>query len=355
MNLQYNNKKILFIAGDICRIGGIEKYNRDFCEAIKKTGAQVLLVTRKEGHLWKKISFGIRVFWSFIYYRPDFICCGHLNFAPLCLIIKFIFKVEYSVALYGIEISGIKKYIKSKSVKESTILVTISEYAKKEILKFSPFVEERIFLLPSSVDGHIFKIKSKSECLISRYNLLKRPVILSLARLSPGEHKGQDRVLKALPLVLKKIPEAVYLVVGGGNDERIEAVLHENPNLKSSIVFTGAVKNEDRIDFYNLADVFVLPSKFEGFGIVFIESLACGVPVVASDSYGCREGLLDGELGLLVSPDDVSEIAESILSILEKTAPQKLFDRDFLRLKTLEVYGKEKWDEKVFNFVGRII
>ena len=79
----------------------------------------------------------------------------------------------------------------------------------------------------------------------------------------------------------------------------------------------------------------------------FIESLACGVPVVASDGYGCPAGLLNGELGLLVPPDDVNEIANAIVSILKKTAPRRLFDREALRRKTLEIYGMDKWKERV--------
>lgn len=339
--------KILFIAGDVSLIGGIEKYNRDFLAALGKAGVSVSLVTRNKGGLWAKISFVLRALGAFVRQRPDLICCAHLNFAPVCLAFKYLFNARYTLTLYGIEIPGIKGGLKRKAASEAVLLITISEYAKNLILEQLPCASDRIYMLPSAVDGAIFTIKGKNGQLVARHGLTGRPVILSLARLSTPEHKGQDRVLKSLPLVLEQVPDAIYLVVGGGTDERVDAVLRENPELRPSVVFAGAATDEQRVDYYNLADVYVLPSKFEGFGIVFIESLACGVPVVASDGYGCRAGLLDGELGLLAPPDDVPAIAKAIVAILKKTVPPQLLQREGLRQKTLAVYGMDKWNERV--------
>ena len=348
---QHRLMKILFIAGDVSLIGGIEKYNRDFLAALGKTGVQASLVTRNKGGLWAKISFVFRVLWAFFRQRPDLVCCAHINFASLCLALSYLFNTRYTLALYGIEIPGIKGWIKRKAAAEAVLLITISDYAKSLILEQLPSAGDRIYMLPSAVDGGHFRITEKSRQLQSKHGLSGRPVILSLARLSTTEHKGQDRVLKSLSLVLEQVPDAIYLVVGGGCDERVEAVLREHPELRPSVVFSGAAANDLRVDYYNLADVYVLPSKFEGFGIVFIESLACGVPVVASDGYGCRAGLLDGELGLLASPDDLPAIAKAIVAILKKTAPPQLFERESLRQKTLAVYGIDKWNERVLSLV----
>lgn len=341
--------KILFIAGDVGLIGGIEKYNRDFLAALGKTGVHVSLVTRNKGGMWAKISFVLRALGAFVRQRPDLICCAHLNFASLCLALKYLFNTRYTLALYGIEISGIKGWLKRKAASGAVLLITISEYARNLILEQLPDAGDRIYMLPSAVDGDLFTIKN--EQLKAAYGLAGRPVILSLARLSTPEYKGQDRVLRSLPLVLQQVPDAIYLVVGGGTDERVDAVLREHPELRSSVVFAGPAADDQRVDYFNLADVYVLPSKFEGFGIVFIESLACGVPVVASDGYGCRAGLLNGELGLLVPPDDVPAIAQAIVEILQKTAPPQLFEREGLRRKTLAVYGMDKWNERVDNLV----
>ncbi len=344
--------KFLFIAGDITRIGGIEKYNRDFYSALKKTGASTVLVERRKGGVLAKLSFVFRVMRQFLKERPDIIFCGHVNFSPVCLMLKLIFGTPYTLALYGIEIIEIHGWLTRKAVRESERVVTISDYAKGLILRQYPDLEAHIFMLPSAVDGSIFAIKKKNQALIDKFGIVGRPIILSLARLSAPEHKGQDRVLASLPYVLEKIPNAVYLVVGGGTDERVNAVLKKHPGLANSVIFAGPASNEERVDFYNLGDVYVLPSKYEGFNIVFVESLACGVPVVASDAYGCREGLLDGELGLLVPPDDVKAIADAIIAVLTKTAPRALFDREYLRKRTLDIYGIDAWDKRVRELVA---
>ncbi len=343
--------KLLFIAGDVNRIGGIEKYNQDFHSALKKTGASTVFIERRKGGFLAKVSFALRIFRQFLKQRPDIIFCGHLNFSPLCLVLKRLFGTPYTLALYGIDVIEIKGMIRRSAVREAIQVVTIAEYIKGLILKQFPEIKERIFMLPSAVDGSIFFIKEKNKGLIEKFGLAGRPIILTLARLSEPEHKGQDRVLKALPYVLEGVPHAVYLIVGNGNDERVNAVLKEHPELAKSVVFTGPAPGEERVDYYNLGDVYVLPSKYEGFGIVFIESLACGVPVIASDAYGCREGLLDGELGLLVPPDDSQAIANAIIAVLTKTASRALFDREYLRKRTLDIYGIDAWNERVGKLV----
>lgn len=346
--------KLLFIVGDVNRIGGIEKYNRDFHSALRKTGASTVLVERRKGGLLAKLSFVLRVLWNYLNERPDIIFCGHLNFSPVCLVLKKIFGTPYALALYGIEIIDIHGRLKRKAVRESERVITISEYARGLILRQYPDLKEQIYMLPSAVDGSIFVIKNKNQGLLDKLAIAGRPIILSLARLSTAEHKGQDRVLASLPYVLERIPNALYLVVGGGADERVNAVLKKHPELANNVIFAGPASNDERVDYYNLGDVYVLPSKFEGFSIVFIESLACGVPVIASDAYGCREGLLNGELGILVPPDDLKAIADAIVLVLERRAPASLFDREYLRRKTLEVYGIDTWDKRVKNLVEQL-
>ncbi len=343
--------KLLFIAGDINRIGGIEKYNKDLLAAFNKAGAKTLLVERYKGGLLAKISFVVRVVWRFINTRPDAIHCGHLNFSPVCLLLGKLFGTPYTLALYGIEIIDIRGKLRRSAVAGAEKLVTISGYSRGLILKQFPEAEDRIFMLPSAVDGSIFKIQDKDQALVKKYGITGRPTILSLARLATQEHKGQDRVLAALPYLLEKIPNAVYLIVGGGTDDRVNAVLEKHPELVNNVVFTGPAPNEARTDYYNLGDVYVLPSKYEGFSIVFIESLSCGVPVIASDGYGCREGLLDGELGTLVPPDDLRAIADAIVTILSHTAPPQFYDRQYLRKRTLDIYGMDIWGKRVAQLV----
>jgi glycosyltransferase involved in cell wall biosynthesis len=181
----------------------------------------------------------------------------------------------------------------SKTIDADSILEML-----KKIEQLYP-EKEKIYIIPTAVDDAEFVIKDRPAHFVKKYHLENSLVILTIARLNSAEHKGYDRVMKALPLVLQEVPRAKYVLVGKGNDERVNELL-KDPLIKEHVILTGRAENNELIDYYNLADVFVMPSKFEGFGIVHKEALICGRPVIASNEYGGREALLNDELGLSV-------------------------------------------------------
>jgi phosphatidylinositol alpha-1,6-mannosyltransferase len=206
-------------------------------------------------------------------------------------------------------------------------------------------------MLKSSVDENKFWPIVNKEQIKEKYDLKDAKVILSLARLSCDEEKGQDRVLQALSKILRKIPEVVYVIAGPGSDWRVDELL-KDPTLAERVRKLGPIPEKDKNELYNLCDVFVLPSKNEGFGIVFIEALAAGARVIASDGFGCREGLLDGQLGRLVDPDDSESIAEAILDILMLDSKNEWSIRSDMRDESLKIYGYEAWKRCVDEFAN---
>jgi len=144
-------------------------------------------------------------------------------------------------------------------------------------------------------------------------------VILTVGRLTP--RKGIDTVIRALPSVIERVPNAVYMVVGEGEDrERLEALARET-GVEDHVLFEGSVPFSQLPSTYNLCDVFVTPSRsappsVEGFGIVFLEANACGKPVIGARSGGIPDAIVDGETGLLVEPDDEPGLAEALVSLL---------------------------------------
>jgi len=118
--------------------------------------------------------------------------------------------------------------------------------------------------------------------------LAGKTVVMTLGRLSASEsykgriYKGIDEVLEAIPELTEEIVDVVYLVVRDGSDRRRLEEKAKSLGLTKHVVFTGYVPESEKVDHYRLADVFVMPSRVEGFGSVFLEAMACGVPVVAS-------------------------------------------------------------------------
>ena len=140
-----------------------------------------------------------------------------------------------------------------------------------------------------------------------------------------AERKGHDIVLKALPLVLKSIPNLSYLIVGEGPYRTHLMELCRELKLDSVVTFIGFAYDEELVMYYNLCDVFVMPNReifnstdsVEGFGITFIEANACNKPVIGGRSGGAIEAVKDGVTGFLVDPQNENEVAEKIIFLLQ--------------------------------------
>jgi len=139
---------------------------------------------------------------------------------------------------------------------------------------------------------------------------------------SKEQYKGFDQVLETLPDIIIKVPEIIYMVVGDGEDKERLAEKAQDLGVANNFIQTGFVDEDIKADYFRLADVYVMPSKGEGFGFVFLEAMACGVPVIASKIDGGRDAVCNGKLGLLVDPDDADNIKKSILQALKM--PRKI-------------------------------
>lgn len=363
-------KKVLFIASGLLNIGGIEKYNQNLTRAIIKAGYFVKLISRNDtvdkfdnipiasyGHIkcdiLKKIIFSLRVFWDVIFFKPDIIFCGHINFSPLCYIIYKVLRKNYIVLTHGVDVWHIENRLKIKGLKLAYLITTVSNFTKDKIIKQIPELKNKIKLLPNTIDGSLFYPKNKPIYLLKRYKLKKNDkIILTVARLKKTEkHKGYYKILDILTDIVKEISEIKYILVGTGDDlENIQKYIKEK-NLEKIVILTGYIPDNELPDYYNLCDVFVMPSKKEGFGIVFLEALACGKPVIAGNKDGSVDALLNGELGILVNPDDKNDIAEALIKVLNNNVSKKLVNSEYLSSKVLEIYNIDRFREKVIELI----
>jgi glycosyltransferase involved in cell wall biosynthesis len=167
-------------------------------------------------------------------------------------------------------------------------------------------------------------MRPRNRELAARYHLENKRVLMTLGRVEAAErYKGFDEVLEIMPELEDDI---AYVIAGGGNDvprlQRKAAAL----GVAERVVFTGLLPEHEKADLYNLADVYVMPSRGEGFGFVLLEAMACGVPVIASRLDGGREAVRGGALGQLVDPTNPAEIRIAIEDALrtEKRIPDGL-------------------------------
>jgi phosphatidylinositol alpha-1,6-mannosyltransferase len=173
-------------------------------------------------------------------------------------------------------------------------------------------------------DVNRFRPDLDAEEVRARHGLRGRPVVVCVSRLV--RRKGQDVLIRAMPELVRRVPDAALLIVGDGPDRpMLERMAFEAP--PRSVVIVGEVGEEDLPLYYAAGDVFAMPCRtrrsgleVEGWGNVFVEAAACGRPVVAGDSGGARESLVDGVTGHLVDGASVEQVAAAVAGLLEDPA-----------------------------------
>ena len=206
----------------------------------------------------------------------------------------------------------------------------------KDLLIDLGYPAERIVIVPPGVNRKDFEgNKNKEQGLRRRYSLRNKKIIFTLGRLV--KRKGIDTLIKALPLVIKRVPNTVCLIGGKGPDREELEKLAKKSGVGRQVIFLGRVKENEKRYFYKMSDVFVMPCRrekggdVEGFGIVFLEAGAAGRPVIAGNSGGAKYAVRDGETGFLVDPHRVDELAKKIVLLLQnETWRKKMGQKGYL-------------------------
>ncbi|MGW4891124.1 glycosyltransferase family 4 protein [Kitasatospora sp. NPDC004240] len=201
-------------------------------------------------------------------------------------------------------------------------LTYLGEYTRSRIADaVGPEAAARMVQLPPGVDESTFHPDSGGAELRRRLGLADRPVVVCVSRLVP--RKGQDTLIEAMPQILADVPDAVLLIVGGGPYRADLEKLAEARGVRGSVRFTGSVPWEELPAHYGAGDVFAMPCRtrrggldVEGLGIVYLEASATGLPVVAGDSGGAPDAVLEGETGYVVPGGSAQAAAERIVRLL---------------------------------------
>jgi glycosyltransferase involved in cell wall biosynthesis len=155
----------------------------------------------------------------------------------------------------------------------------------------------------------------------NKNKIKKSFVILTVANLLPIKNIGY--MIEAMPYILEKIPEAKYIVVGEGPDRKNLEKIIEKRKLSNNVILVGELSNNDLKNYYSIADVFVLPSIHEGFGIVKLEAFAFSIPVIVTDGGGIVEGIEDGKNGFIIPLRQPKKLANAVITILAKPELKK--------------------------------
>jgi phosphatidylinositol alpha-1,6-mannosyltransferase len=305
--------------------GGIALFNRELCAAL--AGHEITVVPRvirREvtdvpphvrflGEAARGKMAYLRVLTQMRFEPFDLVICGHINLLPLAF-------SHPVLVVHGIEAWEPR----ARSLRKCRAVISVSALTRDRLIAWSGY-QGPVSVLPNAVHREQYGIRPKRPDLVDRYHLEGKRVLLTVGRLDARERsKGFDEVLDVLPALA---PDVVYMIAGGGDDFPRLQQKAVDLGVGDRVVFTGLFPEADKPDLYNLADVYVMPSRGEGFGFVFLEAMACGVPVIGSRIDGGREALLDGALGRLVDPNDRAEILRAIedtLASRERRIPEGL-------------------------------
>ncbi len=278
-----------------------------------------------------------------------------LPIGTLALWYKKMKNIPFIFYAHGLDITLPQKFMRKKKIlkkiiKEAKAIVANSHFTKDELVKLGADSDKIKVIYPcpgvKPSEAPEWKIREIRE----EYGLKNKKIILTVGRLV--ERKGHDMVIKSLPKIIKKIPDAAYLIVGTGPYEDNLKKLANQLALREYIIFAGKASQNDLSVLFQIADVFIMPARrlingdVEGFGIVYLEANLFGKPVIGGKSGGVPEAIIDGKTGLLVDPLNVDQIAEAALKILtDKPYAQKLGMQGMERV--LENFNWETQAQKI--------
>jgi phosphatidylinositol alpha-1,6-mannosyltransferase len=299
--------------------GGIAQYNRDFLGVLAElpSVSSVDVLPRiarlrdpppERVHQHRpcrsRAHYAWRALWLAACRRPQLVFCGHLYMAPLALLVARIVGAKLVVQAHGVEVWEQPTRLQRAALERATLVLSVSRSTRAHVLAWASALAERVVVLPNTV-GERFT-PGDGSALREEMGLVGRRVLLSVSRLDPAQrYKGHDRIIPLIGPLHELGHDVIYLIGGSGGDRaRLEAMAAEH-GVGERVRFLGPVADDMLVDLYRAADLFLMPSSGEGFGIAFIEAMATGVPAVGLAIGGATDALGDGELGSAVHEDDL--------------------------------------------------
>jgi phosphatidylinositol alpha-1,6-mannosyltransferase len=341
--------------------GGIAQYNRDFLHAFAEGGiassitvlprhapkpaaapAAINQLPARPGRLACSAVALLTAFRR----RVDVVFCGHLYMAPLAWLIARLKGAKLVVQMHGIEAWPCPSRLRRAAAEAADLILCASRYTRACIVGWAAIAPERILLIPNTVEDAF--APGDGSAMRTALGLTVERVLLTVGRMDARErYKGHDRVIAAIPDLVRRGHDVIYLVIGQGDDRGRLEDLAQEIGVAGRVRFLGAVAAETLAEAYRMADLFVMPSTSEGFGIVFLEAMASGTPALGLNVAGARDALADGELGTAVSEDELSAAIARLLAVPKP-------DPDALSRAMRARFGRELFREQVISAFERL-
>lgn len=310
--------------------GGIAQYNQDLLSALaaSKAVGQIEVLPRFTVDPAKglpsglvqhrarpgKMTFAAEAVRQAFALKPEILFCGHLNMVPMCHLIAQATGARLVIQLHGIETWKPPTALQRLGLEQATLVLCVSRYTRGEVLKYANIPRHRIRVHANTYSDDF--VLGDRDAARRRFEVPENAFcLLSVSRLDCRErYKGHERIIAALPTLHERNPNVLYLIAGEGNDSPRLQSLARSVGVSESVRFLGHVPREWLPDLYRAADLFALPSTGEGFGIAFLEAMACGTPAIGLGVAGANDALADGELGKAPGEDEFLQVLVSAVA-----------------------------------------
>lgn len=289
--------------------------------------------------------------------KNDIIIISHINLAIIGVIVKTINpKCKIWLIAHGIEVWRPLSALKKMFLKQCDKIICVSNFTREQMMARHQIDLANSAVLNNAVDPFMKLPENfvKPAELMKRYRVSPgKPVIFTLSRLAATEqYKGHDQVIKVMGRLKNKFPGIRYILAGEYDNKeeiRIQKLITQH-KVDEEVILTGFIDEAKLADYFLLADLFVLPSKKEGFGIVFIEALACGLPVICGNSDGSIDAICNGELGTPINTDNLDELEDAITKHLKR--PLTSEDRQDLQRRCLFYFNEADYRNKLYDLIS---
>lgn len=245
--------------------------------------------------------------------RVNRLVCGHLHQLPLAWLAQRLNpSLEYYLVAHGIEVWRPCSYLEKRAMRGARRILCVSEYTRRQLLRFCSTLDpSRLVVVPNTLDP-CFESATAAAAAATR----SHPRLLTVARLaSTDTYKGIDTLIEALPLVRREFPGAELRIVGGGDDLPRLRALAGRLGVDGAVSFAGMIDDEALRGEYAACDLFALPSRKEGFGLVFLEAMTHGKPCLGARAGGVPE-VLNDRVGALAEYGNIPNIAAAVSDLV---------------------------------------
>nr|UXE45143.1 D-inositol-3-phosphate glycosyltransferase [uncultured bacterium] len=339
--------------------GGISQYNRDFLGAVAKSGLDVLILPRnapdpyfipnniRQTRPWPgKVRYSVYALQAALRTRVDVVFCGHLFMASLAMHIARLKGAKLIVQTHGIEAWPRPTVRQREAVESADLVLSVSRHTRAAVLTWAALDPARVIVLPNTVRSEF--VPEDGSRIRATLGMEGKHVLLTVARMdSQQQYKGQDRMIAWMPRLVELGHDVYYLIAGEGDDRpRLEALARER-GVHDRVRFLGPLPTRQLKELYQTADLYVMPSTGEGFGIAFLEAMATGIPAAGLDVGGSRDVLADGELGICVPEVEFLDAIDRAL-----TAPNP--DPNELAKAARARFGRDKFGAGIQSVLNRL-